>query len=252
MNTRKNWDKNAPSWTALARTGFDVYRDAFNTPAFLEMLPDVAGLRGLDLGCGEGDNTRLVAGRGAAMIGLDHSAVFIRAAAEAGGAWFVTSDGSLLPFRNAQFDFMTAFMSLMDMADLAGALNEAARVLAPGGFLQFSIMHPCFSPPWRRNLRDESGTTRAIEVGAYFQEGPRVETWLFSSAPPEVRAQHHPFVIESVHLTLSSWFALLRDAGFRIEDVREPKPTTEALERWPTVADATVVSYFLHVRVRRA
>ena len=54
------WDENAETWTHLARQGYDVYRDLVNTPAFLGMLPAVKGLRGLDVGCGEGHNTRLV------------------------------------------------------------------------------------------------------------------------------------------------------------------------------------------------
>ena len=65
------WDGNADAWTQLARAGYDVYRDHLNTPAFLEMLPDVIGLAGLDIGCGEGHNTRLVAGRGARMAAVD-------------------------------------------------------------------------------------------------------------------------------------------------------------------------------------
>lgn len=55
------WNGNADAWTKLARAGYDVYRDAFNTPAFFEMLPDVRGLTGLDIGCGERHNTRLLA-----------------------------------------------------------------------------------------------------------------------------------------------------------------------------------------------
>jgi trans-aconitate methyltransferase len=41
--------------------GHDIYRDHLNTPAFFAMLPDVEGLAGLDIGCGEGHNTRLLA-----------------------------------------------------------------------------------------------------------------------------------------------------------------------------------------------
>jgi hypothetical protein len=55
------WDENAQAWAELARAGFDHYRDGLNTPAFLAMLPEVDGLVGLDLGCGEGHNTRLLA-----------------------------------------------------------------------------------------------------------------------------------------------------------------------------------------------
>ena len=55
------WDKNAEAWTRLARAGYDTYREYLNTPAFFAMLPDVRGLAGLDIGCGEGHNPRLLA-----------------------------------------------------------------------------------------------------------------------------------------------------------------------------------------------
>ena len=74
----RHWDENAEAWTRLARAGYDVYRDELNTPAFLEMLPDVDGLSGLDVGCGEGHNTRLVLERGARMTGIDIAENFVR------------------------------------------------------------------------------------------------------------------------------------------------------------------------------
>ena len=61
------WEANAETWTRHARAGYDIYRDALNTPAFLAMLPAVSGLDGLDIGCGEGSNTRKLAERGARM-----------------------------------------------------------------------------------------------------------------------------------------------------------------------------------------
>ena len=76
---------------------------------------------------------------------------------------------------------MTAFMSMMDMADHNAGLCEAARVLRPGGFLQFSILHQCFVPPHRKVLREPDGTTRAIEIGGYFDTiDGRIDTFLIS------------------------------------------------------------------------
>ena len=40
------WNANAEAWTTLTRLGYDKYRDHINTPAFMDMLPDVTGLRG--------------------------------------------------------------------------------------------------------------------------------------------------------------------------------------------------------------
>jgi hypothetical protein len=53
-----HWEANAETWTKYSRAGYDRYRDALNTPAFLAMLPAVDGLTGLDLGCGEGSGDR--------------------------------------------------------------------------------------------------------------------------------------------------------------------------------------------------
>src|SRR5713101_1634235 len=71
------WNTNADVWTKLARAGYDIYRDYLNTPAFFAMLPNVEGLVGLDIGCGEGHNTRLLAQRGARMTAIDIAEVFI-------------------------------------------------------------------------------------------------------------------------------------------------------------------------------
>jgi 2-polyprenyl-3-methyl-5-hydroxy-6-metoxy-1,4-benzoquinol methylase len=77
------WNANADAWTKLARAGFDVYRDYLNTPAFFAMLPDVNGLSGLDIGCGEGHNTRLLSQRRALVTAIDISEAFIAHAKQA-------------------------------------------------------------------------------------------------------------------------------------------------------------------------
>ncbi len=71
IQVRRFWNATAGLWTRLSRAGYDTYRDHHNTPAFVEMLPEVAGLSGLDVGCGEGYNTRLLAQRGAHMTAVD-------------------------------------------------------------------------------------------------------------------------------------------------------------------------------------
>ena len=71
IEVAQHWEANAEAWTQQSRAGFDIYRDALNTPAFLTMLPPVKGLSGLDVGCGEGSNTRLLARLGARMQAVD-------------------------------------------------------------------------------------------------------------------------------------------------------------------------------------
>jgi ubiquinone/menaquinone biosynthesis C-methylase UbiE len=251
------WNDNADVWTKLARAGFDVYRDYLNTPAFFDMLPDVQGLRGLDIGCGEGHNTRLLAKRGARMTAVDISEVFIQHArererAEPLGIDFRVASAVELPFTSESFDFATGFMSFMDIPETDRVLEEAYRVLRPGGFLQFSIAHPCFDTPHRRNLRDARGDTYAIEVGDYFQHlNGEVTEWLFSAAPPEVKAGQKKFKTPRFTRTVSSWLNLLIGTGFMLERIEEPRPSDETVRACPELQDAQVVAYFLHIRVRK-
>jgi len=254
---KRYWDTNAHVWTELARAGYDTYRDQFNTPAFLDMLPDVTGLQGLDIGCGEGHNTRLLVGRGARMVAIDVSPVFVRHArqSEEQGALSIdyhVASAVELPFADATFDFATAFMSLMDIPETDCVLAEACRVLKPGGFLQFSITHPCYDTPHRRRLCDENGFTYAYEIGDYFRnlDGEIVE-WLFSAAPSEVREELPNFRIPRFTRTLSQWLNLVLDAGFLLERIAEPCPSNKAVRAYPDIQDAQAVAYFLHVRARK-
>src|SRR5262252_11018362 len=102
------WEANAECWTRYARAGYDVYRDALNTPAFLAMLPPISGLRGLDVGCGEGANTRALARLGAKMCAIDLAPTFIRYArateeSDPLGIVYQVADAISLPFTDASF-----------------------------------------------------------------------------------------------------------------------------------------------------
>jgi ubiquinone/menaquinone biosynthesis C-methylase UbiE len=251
------WDANAETWTRLVRQGCDVYRDCVNTPAFLAMLPDITGLRGLDIGCGEGHNTRLLARRGAAMTAVDISATFIRYAAEAEtrdplGIDYRPASAVDLPFDDSSFDFATAFMSLMDMPEQDKALAEAYRVLRPGGFLQCSIIHPCFVPPYRKNLRNADGEIYAIEIGRYFDRNDgEIERWTFNAAPPDIRSSVALFQVPRFHRTISEWLNMAVDVGFSIERVGKPSADEATAARVPHVADTRVAPIFLHLRCRK-
>lgn len=251
------WNSTADTWTRLARAGYDVYRDYLNTPAFFEMLPSVAGLSGLDIGCGEGHNTRLLAERGARVTALDIAEVFIRHAQKAG----TTGPGSIvyhvasaveLPYAESTFDFVTGFMSFMDIPETDRVFTEVYRVLRPGGFLQFSICHPCFDTPHRRNLRDENEQTYAIEVGDYYRTRKgEIDEWLFTAAPAHVKHGLPKFKIPRFTRTLSDWLNLTVQTGFHLEQMEEPRPSDETVRKCPYVQDAQVVSYFLHMRLRK-
>jgi SAM-dependent methyltransferase len=188
------------------------------------------------------------------VIALDIADVFVAAAAAASvdrGVRFVIADGASLPFAAGSFQFVTAFMSLMDVGDPESTLREVGRVLQPGGFVQFSVVHPLTATPIRRWVNDESGQRAALTIGNYFFEGPLTERWIFGAAPAKVREQHEPFTITYARRTLTGWMNAVIGAGLSIEAISEPHADEHTARDHPEVADTRIVPYFLTVRARK-
>ncbi|MCY2929815.1 MAG: class I SAM-dependent methyltransferase [Planctomycetota bacterium] len=251
------WDDNAEAWTVLSRAGYDHSRDTFNTPQFLAILPDVRGRSGLDVGCGEGHNTRLLAERGAKMTAVDIAPKFLEYARQAEresprGIEYIQASAQNLPFAGASFDFVTAFMSLMDIPAPEAAIGEAFRVLRPGGFLQFSICHPCFQTPRWEWAMDENGRRKGIVCGNYFdRHDGLVEEWIFGAAPEELKQRYGKFRIPRFFRTLSEWVNTLVETGFVIARMQEPAPDVEMVRRDPRSYDNRLFAWFLHVQCRK-
>jgi ubiquinone/menaquinone biosynthesis C-methylase UbiE len=259
MNERDNaahWEANAAEWTRLVRRGYDRSRDLCNSPAFFAMLPDVRGKRGLDLGCGEGHNTRQLADRGARLTALDIAGGMIGPAhaeerANPRGIVYVRGSGLSLPFGAGAFQFATAFMSLMDMPEQERVLAEVHRVLEPGGFFQLSITHPCFQTPMWRWLCDDDGRRQALVCGDYWRNlDGEIEEWTFGAARRD-GLEPKNFRIPRFTHTLEEWLNLFLDAGFTLERFCEPTVDEATLARHPQMYDHRIIAYFLIVRLRR-
>jgi SAM-dependent methyltransferase len=215
------------------------------------MLPQVDGLLGLDVGCGEGHNTRLVRRAGGRVVGIDVAERFVSAAAAADTTGpHVVGDAVHLPFAEGTFDSATAFMSLMDVSDPDAALAEVVRVLRPSGFVQFSIIHPVNNTARRRWI-DVDGERWGLAIGDYFRTGWSTDQWTFDAAPHAARVGHDPFTGSSQRRTIAGWINAVTDAGLHIEQVGEPCADEDVVRHSPKIADTRIVPYFLIVRARK-
>jgi demethylmenaquinone methyltransferase/2-methoxy-6-polyprenyl-1,4-benzoquinol methylase len=94
--------------------------------------------RVLDLACGTGDILFRAAGRARVAVGLDVTFRMLQLAAAKTNqprAPLVTGDMLALPFPSSQFTVVTTGYGLRNVPDLDRAIDEIARVLAPGGRL---------------------------------------------------------------------------------------------------------------------
>ena len=129
--------------------------------AVVELFPEVRGRRALDLACGTGRYTRLMAAAGAAeVIAIDNSPRMLRQVTQ---GVRVLASMSRLPFAKDTFDVVVSGLALGHAAELQPWMNEVARVLRPGGTLLYSDFHPEASlHGLRRSFRDRSNRAHTV------------------------------------------------------------------------------------------
>ncbi len=136
----------AASHYDIATKGLSLCRDASWKKALLNHLPDPHYSKALDLACGTGDVTFLLAEKfqDAQVMGVDLSQAMLSCAQRKSlhsNTQFIKSAMETLPFPDASFDLVTGSYALRNAGSLQEAIYEVARVLKPEGtaaFLEFS------------------------------------------------------------------------------------------------------------------
>jgi SAM-dependent methyltransferase len=232
---RADWERNAPGFVAWTRKPNHDSYDRFHRDLFLPILPE-PGRRTLDLGCGEGRLSRDLLARGHRMVGLDSSPAMLDAVHATDPSIPVCrADAGRIPFRDATFELVVAFMSLQDVDDAASAIREAARVLVSRGHLCLAIVHPINSAGrFEGDAPDSAFRIEGSYLDVSFSEDTVVRDGL------EV-------VFSSAHRPLQFYVDAITSAGLLIDRLAEPPVPEYAIEqersrRW------TRLPLFLHVR----
>jgi SAM-dependent methyltransferase len=181
---------------------------------YMSPLPEAAaGRRILELACGPGRAARLLAQRGALVVGVDLSGRLIahaRAieAADPVGVRYLVGDATNVDWWDgAPFDGVICEMALMDIDDLHGVARTAATFLDSGGWFAFSLFHPCFP----------GGEGSASGLPSWHPDrGYASEGW-WSIGEIGVRGR-----VGSNHRMLSTYLNAIIAAGFHFETFVEP------------------------------
>jgi ubiquinone/menaquinone biosynthesis C-methylase UbiE len=215
-------------------------------PSVKRMAGNVAGLRTLDVACGNGSLTRWLKRQLASVIGTDATLELLQHARRREsesplGIDYVHCDASRLEFAaTAQFDLVMCTMALMDMPDAEAGIREIARVMKPDGRAVICISHPCFDVP------ENSDWIIQASDGVNSRVWRKVRKYREIFAGP-IGWSNKDFYTLTYHRPLQWYFRALGAANLCVTAFEEPTPTETMLrddDDGPRVAEIPMQCVF--------
>ena len=237
---KAQWEAMAEDWIRQSQDSESSHREGMLDGWMLDAVGEVSGRKSIDLGCGEGRFSRMLAERGAVVTGVDLCRPFIEFAKDhrvSDESYLVGDMEDLREVPSEEFDLAVSYVTLVDVPDMQSAVREAFRVLRRGGRFVVCNLHPMVSanPGWIR----QGNRQLHYPVDHYFDEGERNIS----------QREDRPWT--NFHRTLSTQFHTFLGAGFTVEDIREPTPTAEQAARYPVVSDNLRVPEFIIYILRK-
>lgn len=216
----------------------------FEIPALFSLLPDLNNKKIIDLGCGFGEHCMQYVHDGAAkVVGIDISEKMLEVAKRENsnpGITYMNMPMEDISQISETFDVAISSLALHYIEDFDTLARDVYEILNEDGVFIFSQEHPintCFSSG-ERWTRDEKGHKLHANLANYGLEGERESTWFVDG-------------VKKYHRTFSTIVNTLVKAGFTIEEIIEPVPTQQLLEKYPEYSDLYHKPDFLLVKARK-
>jgi SAM-dependent methyltransferase len=156
------------------RAGYQVWSQTYDEPgnpiigleepAVRSLVDHLPVGRALDAACGTGRHARYLVDLGHKVVGVDITPAMLTVARGAvPEADFYEADLRAIPEEDSQFALVVCGLALAHVAELDKAAGELARVLAPGGHLIVSVLHPLQAfLGWHAPFEDDAGNRRFV------------------------------------------------------------------------------------------
>ena len=215
MAVQTGWDMSAQAWIDHIGEQGDWGRRCILDKALLDRIGDREFQRALDVGCGEGRFCRLLGTRRIAAVGIDPTQRLLDEARKRDpDGDYRQARAEKLPFPDDHFDLVLSYVSLIDVEAYQAAINEMARVLAPGGMLLIANLTSIDTAGERQGwVVDEDGSKLHWALDRYLEEHPF-----------DFRLVQATTTIVNWHRPLSAYMKAFLGAGLQLVHFDEPEP----------------------------
>ena len=205
-----SWDEVAEDYDKSVGNTGDSYHRIFVNPTIFDILGPVKGLSVLDLACGQGYLSRILARAGARVVGIDLSEKMLEIAQASeeseplGVRYICCSSADMSSIDDSSMDCIVSTFGFHDIKEIETTIEECSRVLKKKGKLVFAIPHPF---TYARRHEDEDGFFLKIRRYMSVREIPHPKY-----KETSVVAYHRP---------LSLYFEKIFSVGLRMFAFRE-------------------------------
>lgn len=219
------WNKNAEARHKQILSGKDISYHKVLIPTIYRLVGNIKHKNIIDVGCGSGILTAKLALNGAMVIGVDPSEEMIKIAKREFNYiknikfCNITIENYALEFPDRQFDIAISNMSLITIPNYQEAIFSISKILKKKGLFIINITHPCF---WNQYRKYESLESFEYKI-PHEQKGEFTISLNKKGLPSPTTHFHRP---------LEHYFQSLKEANFIIEDLIEPYPSPEDIDRF--------------------
>lgn len=198
----------------------DTYHEKVILPNLRRLLALASKEPVLDIACGEGYFTRMLAESGANIVGADISPELIKIAKEKfpRASFFRAGADDMRFAKDGEFNKAFCVLAFQNIERLDGAIREAARVIKKGGRFVIVLNHPCFRIPkisaWGF---DEKKNTQYRRIDGYLSES---RAQIDMHPGEKARGKNTPATY-SFHRPLQVYMKALAKYGFRLTNLEE-------------------------------
>ncbi len=235
---QRYWDAIADDYRAITRINADDfhYGPLLAGESQLHLLPPLTpGMKALELGCGEGQNSRWLARQGLSCTAIDISEGQLAYAREDAAKEELQIDfrcQSIESFSapEATYDLITSSHAFEFVESPFELIKRVATWLKPGGWFVLSTVHPVYNGDWVEAEEEDGSETWGRLLVNYFSPIDDVREQPEGEGPP-IASRAYP---------VSAWFNAFRAAGLRVERLEEPpavKTPAYASDDWMAAFD---------------
>lgn len=225
--TIASYSRYAEQWADRIDNGNNIAQSYLEKPAMYEKLPNLQGKRVLCVGSGTGEECGHMLARGAdRVVGIDIAEGMVNVAKHRHpGVDFLVGDMEAMDFPPRSFDFVYSSLTLAYVEDWTTTLRNINKAMTDDGTFLFSTNHPV---KWGAELERSSEASKfMMGYTKYRQTGEAEVVGDYLNARKIEDEWFDEFSVQYYHRPLEQMFTEIRRSGFRVVDLREPKPIPE-------------------------